>query len=146
MNGLLRASLRNPYAVTAVALTIVVFGLVVAAIDPDRYSAGFQKSRRAGADVLQRHAGRHVEKDISNRIERGTGQAAGTIRQESRSIIGASIVRNYYRSDVDPNGASDAGQFAGVAAAPDLAAGHAAAGDSAVRSDQHRAGLHRGAG
>ena len=46
-----------------------------------------------------------VEKDLSSRIERGTGQAEGMRRQESRSITGASIVRNYFRSDVDPSGA-----------------------------------------
>jgi multidrug efflux pump subunit AcrB len=46
-----------------------------------------------------------VEKDISNRMERWTGQANGMARQESRSIIGASIVRNYFQSDADPNGA-----------------------------------------
>src|SRR5439155_17490779 len=43
--------------------------------------------------------------DITNRMERWTGQAAGTARQESRSIVGASIIRNYYRDDIDPNGA-----------------------------------------
>ncbi|MFW1420228.1 hypothetical protein ACEV8X_22635, partial [Vibrio parahaemolyticus] len=47
----------------------------------------------------------NVENDITNRMERWTGQAAGKERQESRSIVGASIVRNYYREDVDPNGA-----------------------------------------
>ena len=42
---------------------------------------------------------------ITNPLERWTGTAAGMQRQESRSIIGASIIRNYFRSGVDPNGA-----------------------------------------
>jgi multidrug efflux pump subunit AcrB len=46
-----------------------------------------------------------IANDISNRMERWTGQANGTKAQESRSIIGASIVRNYFHDDVDPNGA-----------------------------------------
>jgi multidrug efflux pump subunit AcrB len=46
-----------------------------------------------------------VEKNLSNRLERWTGQAAGTAKQESRSIVGCSIVRNYYRDAVDPSGA-----------------------------------------
>jgi multidrug efflux pump subunit AcrB len=46
-----------------------------------------------------------MEKDISNRMERWTGQANGLKRQESRSIVGASIVRNYFHEDQDPNGA-----------------------------------------
>ena len=46
-----------------------------------------------------------IANDITNRMERWTGQANGQRRQESRSIIGASIVRNYFQDDVDPNGA-----------------------------------------
>ena len=43
-----------------------------------------------------------IEKDITARMERWTGQAAAPTRQESRSIVGASIIRNYYRSGTDP--------------------------------------------
>ena len=46
-----------------------------------------------------------IANDITNRMERWTGQANGQKRQESRSIVGASIVRNYFQDDVDPNGA-----------------------------------------
>jgi multidrug efflux pump subunit AcrB len=46
-----------------------------------------------------------VEKDITNRLERWTGQAANMSRQESRSIVGASVVRNYFQTAADPNGA-----------------------------------------
>jgi multidrug efflux pump subunit AcrB len=47
----------------------------------------------------------NIANDITNRMERWTGQANGQKRQESRSIVGASIVRNYFQDDVDPNGA-----------------------------------------
>ena len=46
-----------------------------------------------------------MEKDITIRMERWTGQANGMKRQESRSILGASIVRNYFQDDQDPSGA-----------------------------------------
>jgi len=46
-----------------------------------------------------------VEKDITNRIERFTGQATGMKRQEGRSLFGASIVRNYFHDDQDLGGA-----------------------------------------
>ena len=46
-----------------------------------------------------------IEKDITIRMERWTGQANGIKRQESRSILGASIVRNYFQDDQDPSGA-----------------------------------------
>ncbi len=43
-----------------------------------------------------------VENAITNRIERNVGQANSMARQESRSIVGASIVRNYFQPDADP--------------------------------------------
>src|SRR5271165_2115081 len=64
-----------------------------------------------------------VEKDITNRMERWTGQAAGTSRQESRSIVGASVVRNYYREDIDPNGALTQVNSLASAAIPNLPPG-----------------------
>ena len=64
-----------------------------------------------------------VEKDITNRMERWVGQAAGTLRQESRSIVGASIVRNYFRSGVDPNGALTQVNSLALAAVPNLPPG-----------------------
>ena len=82
-----------------------------------------------------------VANDITNRMERWVGQASGTKRQESRSIVGASIISNYFQDNVDPNGALDPGQLAGPGGDPQLAAGHAAAGGPAVRPDQHDAGL-----
>src|SRR5579871_2180790 len=105
MLGLLRTSLKNPYGVTVVALSIVVFGVLSLRSIPIDILPVFKSP---AVQVLTFYNGMpadNVETAISNRIERGTGQAAGTIRQESRSIVGASIVRNYYSSDVDPNGA-----------------------------------------
>ena len=84
-----------------------------------------------------------IEKDITNRMERWVGQANGTSRQESRSIVGASIVRNYFRSDVDPNGALTQVNSLALAAVPNLPPGTLAAGRAAVRPDQHHARLHR---
>ncbi len=47
----------------------------------------------------------NVEADITSRMERWLVQAAGTRRQESRSIIGASIIRNYFSDDIDQSAA-----------------------------------------
>src|SRR5262249_8368001 len=46
-----------------------------------------------------------VEKTITNRIERWTSQATGCQMVESKSLLGVSVVRLYFRDDVDPNGA-----------------------------------------
>jgi multidrug efflux pump subunit AcrB len=105
MNGLIRFSLGNWYAVVVLVLTIVVIGaLAVLSIPIDILPV----NRSPAVQVLTFYNGMPaalVEKNLSNRLERWTGQSAGTSKQESRSIIGVSIVRNYYHDDVDPNGA-----------------------------------------
>jgi multidrug efflux pump subunit AcrB len=123
MNGLIRASLGNPYAVTVAVLTIVVLGsLTLLQVPKDILPV----SRSPAVQVLTFYGGMsasNVEKDITSRMERWTGQAAGTQRQESRSIVGASIIRNYYRSDIDPNGALTQVNSLASAAIPNLPPG-----------------------
>src|SRR5262249_23629751 len=46
-----------------------------------------------------------IEKTITNRMERWASQAAGCARVESKSVLGVSTVRCYFREDIDPNGA-----------------------------------------
>jgi multidrug efflux pump subunit AcrB len=43
-----------------------------------------------------------MEKDITTRLERWTGQSAGIARQESRSMIGVSIVKDFFHEGGDP--------------------------------------------
>ena len=64
-----------------------------------------------------------IAHDITNRMERWTGQANGMARQESRSILGASIVRNFFQGDVDPNGALTQVNSLALAAIPNLPPG-----------------------
>ena len=123
MNGLIRASLNNQYAVTVFVLTIVVVGLLASISIPVDILPAFKSP---AVQVLTFYGGMPaagVEKDITNRMERWTGQAAGTARQESRSIVGASIVRNYYRDDIDPNGALTQVNSLASAAIPNLPPG-----------------------
>ncbi|MFM7319572.1 MAG: efflux RND transporter permease subunit, partial [bacterium] len=44
-----------------------------------------------------------IEKTITNRIERWVNQAPGARLVESRSVPGVSIVKIYFRDDIDPN-------------------------------------------
>ena len=85
-----------------------------------------------------------VANDITNRMERWVGQASGTKRQESRSIVGASIVSNYFQDNVDPNGALTQVNSLALASIPNLPPGHAAPGGPPVRPDEHHAGLPAG--
>src|SRR5882757_7387910 len=123
MNGLIRASLRNPHAVTVMCLTLVLLGAVAITQIPIDILPVFKSP---AVQVLTFYSGMpaaSVEKDITNRMERWVGQANGTSRQESRSIVGASIVRDYFRSDIDPNGALTQVNSLALAAVPNLPPG-----------------------
>src|SRR5690242_920572 len=123
MNGLIRFSLGNWYAVIVLVLTIAVIGSLIVTMIPVDILPAFKSP---AVQVLTFYGGMpatNVENDITNRMERWTGQAAGTARQESRSIVGASIVRNYYREDIDPNGALTQVNSLASAAIPNLPPG-----------------------
>ncbi|MGH7136530.1 MAG: efflux RND transporter permease subunit, partial [Pirellulales bacterium] len=96
---------NNVYAVVVFALTILVLGTLTMMVVPIDILPVFKSP---AVQVLTFYGGmpaKGMEKDITNRMERWTGQSNGIKRQESRSIVGASIVRNYFHDDVDPNGA-----------------------------------------
>ncbi len=110
MNGLIRASLGNPHAVTVMSLTLVLLGAITLPIlggglIPIDILPTFKSPAVQALTFYGGMSANAVANDITNRMERWTGQSNGMKRQESRSIIGASIVRNYFFDDVDPNGA-----------------------------------------
>ncbi len=123
MNGLILFSLRNPRAITVLMLTIIILGgLTMSSIPADILPV----YRSPAVQVLTFYSGMsatNIEKDITARMERWTGQAAGTQLQESRSIIGASIIRNYYTDDIDPAAALTAVNSLASAAIPNLPPG-----------------------
>ncbi|MFO0803386.1 MAG: efflux RND transporter permease subunit [Gemmataceae bacterium] len=101
MNGLVRFALGNPRAITVFTLTILLGGAVALAVIPADILPAY---RSPSVQVLTFYSGMsavNLESSITARVERGTGQVAGNIRQESRSLLGVSIVRNYYADDVD---------------------------------------------
>jgi multidrug efflux pump subunit AcrB len=123
MNGLIRFSLLNPRAITVLMLTIVIAGAVAVSVVPKDILPVY---RSPAVQVLTFYNGMpaaSVEADITSRMERWTGQAAGTRRQESRSIIGASIIRNYYADDTDPSAALTQVNSLATAAIPNLPPG-----------------------
>jgi multidrug efflux pump subunit AcrB len=123
MNGLIRFSLRNPRAITVLMLTVVLAGGVALAFVPADILPVY---RSPAVQVLTFYNGMpatSIEADITSRMERWTGQAAGTRHQESRSIIGASIIRNYYTQDVDQASALSQVNSLATAAIPGLPPG-----------------------
>ena len=99
MRGLIRASMMNPWAVTVFSLTIVLLGTISLYLIPIDILPTFKSP---AVQVLTFYSGmppKDVEMDITDRMERWTDMAAGLASQESRSILGASIVRNYFQPD-----------------------------------------------
>ncbi len=123
MNGLIRASLGNPYAVTVFCLTLLLIGTLSLFMIPIDILPVF---RSPAVQVLTFYGGmpaQGIEKDITSRLERWVGQTNGLARQESRSIVGASIIRNYFQGDVDPNGALTQANSLALAAIPGMPPG-----------------------
>src|SRR5262245_29585698 len=105
---IVKAALKNPYAVAVFALMIVAVGLVaLARPDPKtRIPVDILPAFKSPAvQVMTYYNGMptaSVEKTVTNRVERWTNQAPGCQRVESKSTLGVSVVRLYFRDDVDP--------------------------------------------
>src|SRR5229473_1992198 len=102
-NWLVRTAISNPYLVIVLCLLIVVLGYVTLTRIPVDILPSF---KTPAVQVLTLYPGMPteiMERDITNRIERWTSQSEGIARQESRTMIGVSIVKDYFREDIDPN-------------------------------------------
>ncbi|MCI0682659.1 MAG: efflux RND transporter permease subunit [Gemmataceae bacterium] len=102
---LVRVAVFNPYLVIVLCLFIVVIGSLCAS----RVAVDILPVYNTPAvQVLTLYPGMPTEfmdRTITNRIERWTGQAVGIERQESRTMIGVSVVRDYFTEGYDPNAA-----------------------------------------
>jgi multidrug efflux pump subunit AcrB len=125
MNGLIRASLSNPYAVTVFVLSIALIGslILLGGLIPVDILPVFKSPAVQVLTFYNGMPANSVEKDITNRMERWVGQSNGIKRQESRSLIGCSIIRNYYFDSIDPNGALTQVNSLASAAIPNLPPG-----------------------
>ena len=117
---LIKASLRNPHMVAAlVPVLLVLGGLSLTRIPIDILPV----FNAPAVQVLTYYPGMpasSIEKTITNRIERWVSQAPGTRRVESRSVPGVSVVKVYFRDDVDPNEALTLVNSLALGAMPNL--------------------------
>ena len=114
MNGLIHASLKNPIAVTVMVLALVVLGVLSAYRIPVDILPVFKSPAVQALVFYSGMPAASIEKNITARLERGVGQASGGRRIESRSIVGISIVRNQFHSNVDRSGAlTEVSSYAG---------------------------------
>lgn len=101
--GLVRVALRNPHAVIVMALAVLLIGITALGRIPADILPVF---KTPAVQILTFYPGMPaevVEQDITTRLERWTGQSNGVARQESKSLIGVSIVKDFFRPDIDPN-------------------------------------------
>lgn len=117
---LIKASLRNPHLVAALVLVLaIVGGLSLARIPIDILPV----FNAPAVQVLTYYPGMPastIEKTITNRIERWVNQAPGARLVESRSVPGVSVVKVYFRDDVDPNEALTLTNSLALGALPNL--------------------------
>ena len=104
---IVKASLKNPYAVTVLAVLILVLGFTTLFVweMPIDILPVFKAPAVQVMTYYQGMPTGSVETTITNRIERWTNQAAGCRLVESKSTLGVSVVRLYFRDDIDPTGA-----------------------------------------
>src|SRR5947209_7898136 len=105
MNGLIQASLRNPIAVTVMTLTLGLLGALACSSIPIDILPVFRSPAVQALTFYGGMPAASIEKNITSRMERGVVQASGGERIESRSIVGVSIVRDFFGGHVDRSGA-----------------------------------------
>jgi multidrug efflux pump subunit AcrB len=114
MDGLIRASLKNPIAVTMMVLALAGLGVLSVYSIPVDILPVFKSPAVQTLVFYGGMPAASIEKNITARLERGVGQASGGRKIESRSIVGISIARSYFRSNVDRSGAlTEVNSYAG---------------------------------
>src|SRR5947199_9986188 len=118
--GIVRAALGNVYAVIVLALLILVLGLIAVASIPVDILPVFKAPAVQVLTYFNGMPPASVEKTITNRIERWVNQAPGTMRMESRSVPGVSVVKSFFRDEIDPNAALTMANSLALRALPHL--------------------------
>src|SRR6516162_2651863 len=100
---IVKAALKNPYAVVVFALMILVLGRLAIWNIPVDILPVFKAPAVQVLTYYQGMPASSIEKTITNRIERWVNQAPGAQQVESKSVPGVSIVKVYFRDDIDSN-------------------------------------------
>lgn len=99
---MIRTSFRNPYLIVVLSIFVAVIAAVLIPRMPVDILPQFKKSAMQVITLYPGMPTEVVEKDITSRMERWTGQSPGIEKQLSKSIMGVSVVTNFYGEDVDP--------------------------------------------
>lgn len=102
-NQLVEFSSKNPHFTIVIMVALCILGIIAYLLIPKDLLPTF---KIPAVQVLTLYPGMPaevVEKDITSRLERWTGQSIGISHQESRSLLRVSVVRDFFRSDIDLN-------------------------------------------
>src|SRR5881396_1268883 len=100
---MVKTALKNPYAVIVFALAIFVIGVTAISKLPTDILPTFKTPAVQVVTFYPGTPAEVMEKDITSRLERWTGQSNGVARQESKSLVGVSVLKDFFREDIDPN-------------------------------------------
>lgn len=100
-----RTALKNPYAVIVMGLAIVVLGGTIIERIPTDILPQFKTPAVQIVTLYPGMPAETVERDMSTRLQRWTGQSVGIEHQEAKSMLGVSIVKDFFREDVTPDAA-----------------------------------------
>jgi CzcA family heavy metal efflux pump len=99
---MIKISFKNPYLVLVFAIIVALLAGVLIPRMPVDILPQFKKSAMQIITLYPGMPAKVVEKDITSRMERWTGQSPGIEKQLSKSIMGVSVVTNFYGEDIDP--------------------------------------------
>ena len=97
---MIRAAIRYPYIVLVGALLVLVLGAVSYRELPADLLPTF---KTPAVQIVTFYPGMPpevMERDITSRLERWTGQSVGIEHQEARSMLGVSIVKDFFREGI----------------------------------------------
>ncbi|MCH2022906.1 MAG: efflux RND transporter permease subunit [Saprospiraceae bacterium] len=99
---MIKLSFKNPYLILVLTVIVIVLaGVLIPRMSVDILPT-FKKSAMQILTLYPGMPAEVVEKDITSRMERWTGQSPGIEKQLSKSIMGVSMVTNFYGEDIDP--------------------------------------------
>jgi len=96
----IRGAIRYPYIVLVGALIVLVLGVVSYRDLPADLLPTFETPAVQIVTFYPGMPPEVMERDITSRLERWTGQSVGIEHQESRSMLGVSIVKDFFREGI----------------------------------------------
>src|SRR5437588_5337836 len=102
---LIKASLKNSYMVATLCLMILALGTLACLRIPIDILPVFKTPAVQVITYFQGMPASSVEKTITNRVERWVNQAPGAATVQSKSVVGVSTVKVFFRDDIDPTAA-----------------------------------------